>query len=407
MATRLPACFMNHQAPQSGSASLPALAINQLFRMPAFFSTIYEESNESDNKQHTPAQFVTDDDGLKWRLCAGAAVLNSRNQLLVGERIGKPGSWQAPQGGVDGGTKQETVSEAASRELYEEVGPKNNDHVILETIDCEIPVPLKCKYETAGTGSWLEKEGFVGQELNWVIFRCANSKLERHPSHMSELSGLNGENPEFSAVRWEDIDWVVEHVWEKKARPYRVLKEALQPLMKRWDERCAEPLFTGRWARDSSRSVGVVEGLIARGLSEEKATKKAQEPYIQDWLQHTRDKRDWSVLTYDIDGRTPRRELLYPLGDFEEVYEGASTLFGGIDGGVVKRSCFYLAELDADESNPIAHVTVSETPRGREESLRYVKNGDLILRRTFWHSWRSDKVVSTEVFVRSGRPSDQ
>ena len=237
-----------------------------------------------------------------------------------------------------------------------------------------------------------------------MLFRSANSNLERDPSQMTNLSGLNGEDPEFSAVRWENIDWVVDNVWEKKARPYRVLQEALQPLIKRWDERCAEPLFTGRWARDASRSVGVVEGLIARGLSEEKATKKAEEPYIQDWQQH-KDRREWSVLTYDIDGETPRRELLYPLGDFEEVFEGESTLFGGTDGGVVKRSCFYLAEMDADESNPIAHVTVSETPRGKEESLRYMKNGELILRRTFWHSWRSDKVVSTEVFVKSERPS--
>ena len=392
------ACFMNHQQP-SGPASLPSLA-NQLFnKMPAFFSTTGDSET-----QHPPSQFVTDDDGLKWRLCAGAAVLNSKNQLLIGERMGKSGSWQTPQGGVDGGPKQETVIEAASRELYEEVGLKNNDHVILEQIDCELPVPLKCKYKTTGTGSWLEKEGFVGQELNWVIFRCANSNLERDPSQMTNLSGLNGEDPEFSAVRWENIDWVVDNVWEKKARPYRVLQEALQPLIKRWDERCAEPLFTGRWARDASRSVGVVEGLIARGLSEEKATKKAEEPYIQDWQQH-RDKREWSVLTYDIDGETPRRELLYPLGDFEEVFEGESTLFGGTDGGVVKRSCFYLAEMDADESNTIAHVTVSETPRGKEESLRYMKNGELILRRTFWHSWRSDKVVSTEVFVKSERPS--
>ena len=394
---------MNYQQ-SSGPASnsLPVLAINHLFRMPAFFSTIPEEGSEE--KQYPPSQYVTDDDGLKWRLCAGAAVLNSKNQLLIGERIGKPGSWQAPQGGVDGGPEPETIAEAASRELYEEVGLRNNDHVLLEKIDCDLPT-LKCKYKTTGTGSWLEKEGFVGQELNWVIFRCANSNLECDPSQLSKLSGLNGEAPEFSAVRWESLDWVVDNVWEKKARPYKVLREALQPLMKRWDERCGSPLFSGRWARDASRSDGVVEALVARGLSEEKAKLKAEEPYIQDWLQH-RDNREWSVLTYDIDGITPRRELLYPLGDFEELYEGESTLFGGTDGGVVKRRCFYLAEADADESNPIAHVTVSETPRGREESLRYIKNGELILRRTFWHyAWRQDKVVSTEVFVRSGRPS--
>ena len=391
------ACFTSNQQPPGPASSLPALATHLFSKMPALFSTPRDSET-----QHPPSQSITDENGSKWRLCAGAAVLNSKNQLLIGERIGKPGSWQAPQGGVDGGPKQETVIEAASRELYEEVGLKNNDHVILEQIDCELPVPLKCKYKTQGTGSWLEEEGFVGQELNWVIFRCANSNLERDPSQIANLAGLNGETPEFSAVRWENIDWVVENVWEKKAKPYRVLEEALQPLMKRWDERCADPSFTGRWARDATRSVGVVEGLIARGLSEEKAKKKAEEPYIQDWQQH-RDKREWSVLTYDIDGETPRRELLYPLGDFEEVYEGESTLFGGTDGGVVKRTCFYLAEKDADESNPIAHVTVSETPRGREESLRYMKNGELILRRTFWHSWRSDKVVSTEVFVKSER----
>ena len=84
-----PICFMNYQQ-SSGPASnsLPVLAINHLFRMPAFFSTIPEEGSEE--KQYPPSQYVTDDDGLKWRLCAGAAVLNSKNQLLIGERIGKP-----------------------------------------------------------------------------------------------------------------------------------------------------------------------------------------------------------------------------------------------------------------------------------------------------------------------------
>ena len=30
---------------------------------------------------HPPSQFVTDDNGLKWRLCAGAAVFNSKNEM--------------------------------------------------------------------------------------------------------------------------------------------------------------------------------------------------------------------------------------------------------------------------------------------------------------------------------------
>lgn len=351
---------------------------------------------------HPPSQFVSDDDSLKWRLCAGAAVLNSKNELLIGERIGKPGSWQTPQGGVDGGTKSESVMDAAIRELYEEVGLEKGKHVLLEKMGDESNnSSIKCRYKTEGTGSWLEKAGFVGQELNWVVFRCANSDLEKDPSRVCNLTGLNGEKPEFSAVRWAPIDWVVENVWEKKARPYQVLKEACLPVMKHWEEGCSNLDLSGRWSRDSKRGLGVVEGLVARGLTEEMALSKSMDPYIQEWKQHANksmNKSEWVVTTYDVEGVKPRRQLHYPMGDFTEAYEGTSTLFGGSDGGVVKRSCFYLAEEDADDQ--IAHATISETPRGREESLRYLKNGDLILRRSLLHSWRTDIIVSTEVFTK-------
>mmetsp|Transcript_31103 Transcript_31103/g.75187 ORF Transcript_31103/g.75187 Transcript_31103/m.75187 type:complete len:403 (+) Transcript_31103:21-1229(+) len=371
------------------------------------FAMSSSNSAGSPQQQHPPSQFVTDDDGLRWRLCAGAAVLNSRNELLIGERIGKPGSWQTPQGGVDGGrngNEEESVSDAAIRELYEEVGLEHGKHVLLErqmTLDGKTTtaatLPIKCRYKTEGTGSWLEKVGFAGQELNWVIFRCADSDLERNPSLACNLSGLNGEKPEFSAVRWEKLDWVVDNVWEKKARPYRVLKEACVPIMKRWEDRCGELDLGGRWSRDSTRCNGVVEGLVARGLTQENASEKAVEPYIQSWKRHNT-KAEWIVTTYDADGIKPRRELHYPIGKFVETFEGTATLFG--DAGVIYRCCFYLAEKEAD--GEIAHVTVSETQKGKEESLRYLKNGDLILRRSFLGSGGADNVVSTEVFTRCG-----
>jgi putative (di)nucleoside polyphosphate hydrolase len=345
----------------------------------------------------SPTQFVIDDAGLKWRLCAGAAVFNSRNEILIGERLGKPGSWQTPQGGVDGGDKPETIIDAAIRELYEEVGIVNGKHVLLETT----MNGAKARYATEGTGSWLENEGFAGQELNWIIFRCADTDLERNPKLLCNLSGLNGEKPEFTDVRWEKIEWVVQNVWEKKVLPYKILKESCIPIMKRWEESCGEIDFGGRWSRDSTRSVDVVAGLVARGFSEADAKDKAEEPYIQFWTRHSKDRREWVVTTYDADGYTPRRALRYPIGEFEEEYKGSSTIFGGADGGVIKRCCFYLAENEADDQK-IAHVTVSETPRGREESKRYLKNGDLILKRTFvkHHLKVADGVESTEVFVR-------
>ena len=70
-------------------------------------------------------------------------------------------------------------------------------------------------------------------------------------------------------------------------------------------------------------------------------------------------------------------------------------------GGVVRRNCFYLAEMHAD--NGIAHVTVTDTPLGKEESMRYVnKDGELVLRRTFSPSscGTESRVVSTEIFTK-------
>ena len=352
-------------------------------------------------RQHPPSQFVLDENECKWRLCAGCAVLNSKNEILIGNRIGKEDSWQAPQGGVDATVKNgamETVTEAAIRELYEEVGLEIGKHVLLEKLDAKA-TPIKCRYKTEGTGSWLEKAGFAGQELNWTIFRCADSRLECDPSMVCNLSGLNGESAEFNSVKWMSLDWVIANVWEAKRGPYGALRDGSAQVMKNWEQRASDMDLVGKWSRDSKRSDGVVEALIARGISEEKAIASAEEPYVQKWQRLDSDGPcQFKVLTYLKDTEKIRRELVYPIGKFTETYEGNSMLFGGNDGGLIERNCFYLAETDADDN--IAHVTVSETPRGREESRRYIKNGELHLRRSFWHSWGTQKVVSTEVFVR-------
>jgi hypothetical protein len=226
------------------------------------------------------------------------------------------------------------------------------------------------------------------------------------PSLVCTLSGSNGERPEFSAVRWEGLDRVVDNVWEKKALPYRALREHCVRIATRWEERCAKLDLGGRWSRDNVRNVRVEEALVARGLSPNDASRRASEPYLQNWRRHSEARpSEWIVTTYRDDGWIEiRRELHYPIGEFEERYEGTSTIFGGgADdddgrGGVVRRRCFYLAEADADGG--VAHVAVSKTPLGREESLRYVRNGELILRRTFSPMLGKDIVVSTEVFAK-------
>ena len=351
---------------------------------------------------HIPSQSVIDECGSKWRLCAGCAVFNSKNEILVGERIGKPGSWQAPQGGMDATLKNgmtETVTEAAIRELYEEVGLEIDKHVLLEQISPDMS-PIKCRYKTEGTGSWLEKAGFVGQEINWTIFRCADSDLKIDPLSICNLKGSNGESAEFSSVKWTSLDWLIDNVWEAKRGPYEALRDEYVQVKKTWENRCSQIGLQGKWSRDSKRSEGVVEALMARGISEEKAVKSAEAPYVQKWQRLDGDGPcEFKVLTYDGDTDKIRRELVYPVGSFSEAYEGNSMLFGGSDGGVIERQCFYMAEKDADDE--IAHVTISQTPRGREESRRFIRNGEqLVLRRSFWHSWGPNKAISTEVFVR-------
>jgi putative (di)nucleoside polyphosphate hydrolase len=46
-------------------------------------------------------------------------VYNRKGQLFVGERVGKPGHWQFPQGGVEPG---ESLKANVLRELNEEIG---------------------------------------------------------------------------------------------------------------------------------------------------------------------------------------------------------------------------------------------------------------------------------------------
>ena len=96
------------------------------------------ETPHHHHHHHVPSQYIVHDNE-KWRLCAGAAVLNSQNQLLVGQGLHTLDAWQCPQGGVDEAwqdkPKKETIVEAACRELYEERGLQVNQHVVVVPID--------------------------------------------------------------------------------------------------------------------------------------------------------------------------------------------------------------------------------------------------------------------------------
>lgn len=377
-------------------------------------------------KEFIPSQVILDQaTGEKWRLCAGVAVLNSKNQLLVGERQGTPDSWQCPQGGVDDewttsssspspdGSNQahstkpkETIVEAAIRELYEEIGLIMDKHVIL---DSTFPTPslnesssnTGVRYSTQGSSNWLSEAGLAGQELHWTVFRCMDGRGDEDPNEMCDLSGKGGEKAEFTRVEWRNVKDVVQGIWPGKRAPYLALESLLEVHGHQWQEQVQNLDFSGIWERDASQSSHLVEGLLARGLTSEQAQQQSTSPYIQRWERDGTDPTKWLGSTYDNHGTTVRRRLEYPVGTWEEKYQGESTLFGNSPEPItLTRRTSYVGEADANPVR-IAHVTITNSPKGIEESRRYRKDGILYLRRAFWpkEALEESPIVSTEVFL--------
>lgn len=228
--------------------------------------TIRSSDSSSKEKKNTkfypPSRFVIDEkDGTKWRLAVACAVLNSKNELLLGERIKQPGSWQAPQGGVDDAWSSEqqqqqedgnntamihhhhdhhpaeTIQDAAVRELYEEMGLRLNEHVVLYSKDEKTMAVEPFRYPTRGN-NWLAKSGYSGQQLHWCVFRCIAACDEKKKNDNDDtaqaliracnIAGCGGEDPEFSNVQFKSIDWIVKNVWEGKRGPYEKLKEWME-----------------------------------------------------------------------------------------------------------------------------------------------------------------------------------
>ena len=91
----------------------------------------------------------------------------------------------------------ESIGDAAAREAFEEMGIVDGLH--LERV-AELEEPNRY-----AAGGWLAKEGFAGQELRFVLFRCVDPVLDGdNPAVAVDLKGRGGEPPEFGRVRWQD-----------------------------------------------------------------------------------------------------------------------------------------------------------------------------------------------------------
>jgi putative (di)nucleoside polyphosphate hydrolase len=113
----------------------------------------------------------------------GCLLLNVTGRVFVAQRIGMPGSWQMPQGGIDEG---ETPAEAALRELEEEIGT-GQATILAESagwFSYDFPPELRAK-------AWGGR--FRGQTQKWFALRFTgrDSDIDLATAH-----------PEFDAWRW-------------------------------------------------------------------------------------------------------------------------------------------------------------------------------------------------------------
>jgi len=111
-------------------------------------------------------------------------VYNRKGQLFLGERHGKPGHWQFPQGGVEAGA---TLKENVLRELHEELGVDQSQVGSLTKLRARHSY-LWQKIPKYAQGRW------VGQRQTfWLVEFIGRN---------SDIDITSAEEREFRAWRW-------------------------------------------------------------------------------------------------------------------------------------------------------------------------------------------------------------
>jgi putative (di)nucleoside polyphosphate hydrolase len=138
----------------------------------------------------------------RYRANVAAILRNATGRILICERLGLPGAWQFPQGGLHEG---ETLDEALRRELWEETGvlPESYSVVLRKG-------PYRYLFPEGRT-----KKGWHGQEQ--FYFLCDFKATDSHIN-------VAAKDPEFQAFRWIDPA-EFEIVWlpEMKREVYRAV----------------------------------------------------------------------------------------------------------------------------------------------------------------------------------------
>ena len=148
----------------------------------------------------------------KYRKNVGMVIFNSLGEVLVGERLNFPGSWQFPQGGIDEGEDPET---AAKRELFEETGIENG--VIIYELGYWITYDFPEEIRNSG-----RFKGYFGQKQKWFLIFWDNP---------SSLCILDKHEQEFGVVKFIPLNSCLETIVKFKLSVYETLVKEFSPII--------------------------------------------------------------------------------------------------------------------------------------------------------------------------------
>ena len=231
-----------------------------------------------------------------------------------------------------------------------------------------------------------------GSVLRWVAFECCDVQGETEPARLRMddptliPAMLAWRRPETitTAANCGEAAVAALHQWSATVLESRARAAASIDL-------------AGVWARDASRNRGLVESLVQRGYTADSAAVLASQAYVQSW-ERSGEPGEWCVTTFAEDGVTPRRSLVYLLGeDWTEDFSSGSTLFGPGSDMLCRRTA-WTARADADAAEAdvefelqtgllspsrAAHTTwTSRIGEAAEISSRFMRGGELVLERT-------------------------
>ena len=125
-----------------------------------------------------------------YRPNVGIVLLNSRNEVFWGKRVGQH-SWQFPQGGIQYG---ESPEQAMYRELQEEVGLLPEHVQIIGRTRDWLRYDVPEEYLRRQNATRVHRAVYRGQKQIWFLLRLVGLD--------SDIQLRASEHPEFDAWRW-------------------------------------------------------------------------------------------------------------------------------------------------------------------------------------------------------------